>query len=70
MAVAEAGHRAVLCFCVQRADVAAVRPADRIDPDYGRTLREAVNGAVEVIAYGAEVGLDGIALTRPLAVEL
>jgi sugar fermentation stimulation protein A len=31
-----AGHRAVLVFCVQRGDVDRVRPADHIDPVYGR----------------------------------
>ena len=37
-----ADRRAVLCFCVQRSDVSEVRPADRIDPRYGHTLREAL----------------------------
>jgi sugar fermentation stimulation protein A len=70
MTAVDLGHRAMLCFCVQRGDVQEVRPADRIDPDYGRTLREAVGQGVEVIAYGADVSPRGITLTRKLAVEL
>ena len=68
-AMVAAGHRAVLVFCVQRGDVECVRPADHIDPVYGRTLREALAAGVEVIALGATVTLEGIELKRRLAVE-
>ncbi len=47
--------RAVLVYCVQRGDVHEVRPADAIDPLYGRTLREALAAGVEVLAYRARV---------------
>lgn len=62
------GHRAVLFFCVQRGDVAEVRPADHIDPEYGRTLRQALAAGVEALAYGAEVLPTGIRLLRKLPV--
>jgi sugar fermentation stimulation protein A len=65
-----AGNRAVLVFCVQRDDVRAVRPADHIDPEYGRRLRSAVAAGVEVVAWGAEVRTTGIRLVRQLPVEL
>lgn len=68
MAVAAEGHRAVLCFCVQRDDVARVLPADDIDPLYGRTLREAVNAGVETIAYRARVSPRAIELYSALPV--
>ena len=68
MGVVARGERGVLCFCVQRGDVAAVRPADEIDAVYGKTLREAVQNGVEVIAYQAAVSIAGIALHRPLPV--
>ncbi|HEV2110155.1 MAG TPA: DNA/RNA nuclease SfsA, partial [Gammaproteobacteria bacterium] len=45
-----AGRRAMLCFCVQRDDVREVRPADAIDPVYGRTLRQARDAGVELAA--------------------
>jgi sugar fermentation stimulation protein A len=32
-----------------------VRPADGIDHEYGRTLREAIAAGVEVLAYRAKV---------------
>lgn len=55
MGVVREGKRAVLCFCVQRGDVERVRPADEIDPLYGRQLREALAAGVEAIAYRARV---------------
>lgn len=70
MGMVAAGQRGVLCFCVQRGDVAAVRPADEIDPVYGETLREAARRGVEIMAYQAEVTPTGIGLRRPLPVIL
>ena len=49
------GLRPVQLYCVQRGDVREVRPADGIDHEYGRTLREAIAAGVEVLAYRAEV---------------
>ena len=63
------GARPVLVFCVQRADVDEVRPADAIDPAYGRTLREAIAAGVEVMAWRARVGIEAIAIETPLAVR-
>ncbi len=53
--MAEQGYRAVILFCVQRGDVMEVRPADAIDPVYGRTLRESLDRGVEALAYRARV---------------
>jgi sugar fermentation stimulation protein A len=49
------GLRPVQLYCVQRGDVNEVRPADAIDAEYGRTLREAIDAGVEVLAYRARV---------------
>jgi sugar fermentation stimulation protein A len=65
---AAAGQRAVLCFCVQRDDVHEVRPADVIDPTYGRTLREALAAGVEVMAYAARVNPEEVRLYRQVPV--
>jgi sugar fermentation stimulation protein A len=50
-----AGHRAGMLFLAQRADVDEVRPADEIDPAYGRALRAAADAGVDVLAYRAQV---------------
>lgn len=63
------GSRAVLCYCVQRSDVREVRPADGIDPDYGRTLREALAAGVEVIAYRAKLDTQGVVLAERIPVH-
>ncbi len=45
------GFRAVIFFLVQRGEAEAFTPADAIDPDYGRLLREVAAQGVEVLAY-------------------
>lgn len=68
MGVAAGGDRAVLLFCVQRGDAHEVRPADAIDPVYGKTLRAAAAAGVETLAYRARVSLSGIDLAERLPV--
>ena len=48
------GHRAVLLFCVQHSGIRRIIPADNIDPEYGRLLREVASKGVEVIGYRAD----------------
>jgi sugar fermentation stimulation protein A len=62
------GRRAVLVYCVQRADVREVRPADSIDPAYGRTLREALGAGVELIAYRAMLSAEAVYLSERIPV--
>lgn len=68
MGVAGAGQRAVIFFCIQRDDVQELRPADAIDPEYGRTLRAALAAGVEALAYAARVSTRGVTLYRPVPV--
>ena len=70
MACVAAGERAVVLFCVSHTGVAAVRPADGIDPEYGRLLREAHQAGVECLAWQADLGPHGMQLVRPLPVLL
>ena len=62
------GCRPVQIYCVQRGDVEEVRPADGIDHEYGRTLREAIAAGVEVLAYRARVTPEEIRIVRRIAV--
>jgi len=70
IAMAEQGHRAVLLYCVQHNGIDWVEPADAIDPDYGRLLRQAINAGVEVLAYKAKLTAREIVLTEKVAIEL
>ena len=62
------GLRPVQVFCVQRGDVREVRPADGIDFEYGRLLREAIGAGVEVLAYRATVTPEEIRLAERIPV--
>ncbi len=51
LAAKQQGYRAVIFFLVQRSEATEFSPADDIDPEYGRLLREVVAGGVEAMAY-------------------
>ncbi|MBT6275069.1 MAG: DNA/RNA nuclease SfsA [Chromatiales bacterium] len=69
MALAQAGSaRAVMVYCVQRRDVTEVRPADEIDPMYGRTLRAALAAGVEAYALRGSPSAEHISLDTLLPV--
>lgn len=69
-ALVEQGQRAILFFCVAREDAREVRPADGVDPVYGRALREAVARGVEVLAYRCGITATGVELVQQLPVVL
>jgi sugar fermentation stimulation protein A len=69
-ALRRVGARAGVLFCVQRADVDVVAPADEVDPAYGRALRAAVADGVDVLAIGAVVTPEGIWINRRIQVAL
>ncbi len=64
------GARAVLLFCVVRNDARSVEPAELIDPDYARTLRQVQAHGVEVLAYGCRVSPAEVRVDRAMPVLL
>lgn len=69
-ALVEQGYRAALVYCVQRADVSEVRPANEIDPAYCLALRLAVMTGVEIYAYRADISPHSIRLSTQIQVSL
>ena len=51
LAAQQQGYRAVIFFLVQRSEALEFSPADEIDPEYGRLLREVVAKGVGALAY-------------------
>ena len=49
------GSRAVIFYCVSHTDAVEVRPADSIDAEYGRLLRQAIEHGVEALAYRVDI---------------
>ncbi len=64
------GNRGVLVFVVSRGDVREVRPADSIDPLYGRTLREAAAKGVEILPVAASISPEEIVLDATVPILL
>lgn len=69
-AVAEAGHRAVMLYLVQRTDCARVRFAGDIDPEYLAAAEDAVARGVEMLAHATTITAEGVWLGRALPVSL
>ncbi len=57
-----------LIFCVQRADVEQVRPAEQLDPDFAAALKQARQAGVELLAGGCELGAEAVNMVRSLPV--
>lgn len=64
------GARSVMVYVIQRTDARHFAPADIIDPQYGRFLRQAAGQGVEILAYDVTIDLTRIALHRRLPVRL
>jgi sugar fermentation stimulation protein A len=68
--LAEAGHRCLMFYFIQRMDAQVFRPADHIDPQYGRGLRQAVKNGIEVLAYDVRIDMQDIELNQNIPCEL
>ena len=64
------GDRSVMLYLIQRMDAKLFRPADHIDPTYGKELRKAVKKGVEVMVYDVSLDLEGIRLNNAMPFEL
>jgi sugar fermentation stimulation protein A len=64
------GYRACVLFVVQREDAVVFSPNDDTDIEFGRALRHAAGGGVEVLAYASALRGDEVALTGRIRVEL
>lgn len=68
--LAQNGIHAVLLYCVNLEGITAVRPADEIDPEYGKALRLAVQSGVKVCAYATKISPTEITITHEIPVYL
>jgi sugar fermentation stimulation protein A len=69
-ALVNSGSRCVMFYFIQRMDAKIFKPADHIDAEYGKGLRYAVKGGLEVLAYDVAIDLNGIKLNRKIPYEL
>ena len=64
------GDRSVMLYLIQRMDAKLFRPADHIDPAYGKELRKALKNGVEIMVYDVALDLEGIRLNNAMPFEL
>jgi len=68
--VVAAGDEALQLYFIQRGDCDVFRPADDIDPEYGKELRHAAKAGVKILALEARITKQSITIKRPIPVEL
>ncbi|MHC5224852.1 DNA/RNA nuclease SfsA [Ignatzschineria sp. LJL83] len=68
--LAQNGISAMLIYCVNLSGIKGVRPADEIDPEYGKALRVAMENGVKVFAFVTELRSDSIKITHQVPVIL
>ncbi|MFV0513015.1 MAG: DNA/RNA nuclease SfsA [Jhaorihella sp.] len=66
--MAQAGHRAVMLYLVQRTDTARFTLAHDIDPAYAAAFRDATAAGVESLAFGCTISPRAVELGAPLPV--
>ena len=66
----QAGDRCVMFYLIQRTDANIFKPADHIDPAYGKTLRRVFNNGVEIMVYDVNIDLTIIELNKPIPYRL
>ena len=64
------GYGAYVLFVIQMADVGYLHPNDATDPAFGKALREAAAGGVEVLAMDCTVTVDEMTIRNPVPVML
>lgn len=61
------GHRAIILFVAQRADVDGFAAARDIDPAYAGMLADVTGAGVEALAYKCKINLNGIFVDSKIA---
>lgn len=69
MRAVKEGYLAYVVFLIQRNDAQSFAPNDNTDPDFGRTLREAVAVGVQVKAYTCHVDQTGVEVVGEIPVQ-
>ncbi len=64
------GFSAVMFFLVNRMDAEIFRPADPIDPAYGKELRKARENGIDILVWDVAIDLRGIRLRREVPFQL
>lgn len=68
--VRQEGYEAAVCIVIQMAAVDGFSPNDHTHPAFGKALRRAAAGGVEVLAYACDVTPEEVRMTEPVPVKL
>ena len=57
-------------YLIHRMDAVEFKPADQIDPAYGKALRQVVKDGVEILAYDVKIDLKRIRIGKQIPIVL
>jgi sugar fermentation stimulation protein A len=63
-------NRCVMFYLVQRMDAERFMPAHKIDPTYGKELKQAEIRGVEILVYDVLMDLEGVSVNKPIPYRL
>lgn len=66
----DAGHEAILLYCIMHTGIDKITPISDIDPEYSKMLQQAEERGVQILAYRVSVNLEEITLDTPISVSL
>ena len=64
------GDRSVMFFLIQRTDAEIFKPADNIDPEYGKVLRRGFKNGLEILVYDVTIDLEKIYIHQKVPFQL
>jgi len=70
MADCAEGYQAHMVFVIQMEGIKAFSANDSMDPEFGRTLREAIAKGVRVDAFECQVSADTLEISKPVPIIL
>lgn len=70
MEIVDQGQRACMLYVINREDAQSFSPAQEIDPEYARLLKQAQEKGVEILAYRCKLNEEEILLETPLSVNI
>ncbi|WP_282061561.1 DNA/RNA nuclease SfsA [Roseobacter litoralis] len=68
--MAQAGHRAIMLYLVQRTDCTSFTLAGDIDPTYAAAFRSARDAGVETLCLGTNISAQGIEVADAISIRL
>ena len=66
----ESDYKTALMFIAQRDDINKLQPNYKVDPKFSKTLKQAKNNGLKILAYKTSISLEKIVLTESIKLKI